>query len=343
VPDTEALAALSAVSSAQLGVFTRADAHEAGLSKEQLRRLVERGVAERVAPSVFRFVAATRSWNQQVLAAVLDGGPECLASHRTAAVLHGFDGFRPEVIEVLLPARIRHVRKNVLVHHTRSLTVADRAMVGAIPVTSRARTLIDLGAVAPAAAVEDAFDGAERERVVRRSEVESRYRTLRARGRNGIGAMTQVLDGRLAVERVPRSVLERRMLDLLRRAGLPVPEIRYRVRVLSGRVYELDFAYVDRDLGIELDGHGSHATRRERAADNVRANALGDVGWKLRRFTYEQVVHESASVAAGVRSALSAPRPTNRHQKYERGSPRRVTTSDVESRRGVGGAPVSRS
>ena len=65
------------------------------------------------------------------------------------------------------------------------------------------------------------------------------------------------------------------------------------------------FAYVSRRIAIEVDGHGSHATRRERAADNVRGNALVAAGWTLRRFTYEQVMHDAATVAATVRIALA--------------------------------------
>jgi hypothetical protein len=278
-----------------------------GISKDQLRRFVEKGVIDRVAPDVFRFAASTRSWRQEVLLAVLDGGPECLASHRTAAALHGLDGFAADVVEVLLPMNVYHRRMNAIVHHTRSLTSVDRSRVGAIPVTSRARTLIDLGAVVTAESVENAFDCAERDRRGIRAEVEARYGALRARGRNGIGAMTQILSERVATDRVPRSVLERAMLRLLHRAGLPRPIGCYRVELSGGDVYELDFAYVSRRLGLELDGHGSHATRRQRAADNVRANALGDGGWRLRRFTFEQVMHQPASVAAAVRAALEAP------------------------------------
>ena len=123
---------------------------------------------------------------------MLDGGAECFASHRTAAVLYGFDGFGPGVIEVLVPMRVLHLRKGVVVHHSRLLSAVDRARVGVIPVTSRVRTLIDLGAVVSAGRVEEAFDGAERDRLVRREQVEARYRALRAPGRDGIGAMTQV-------------------------------------------------------------------------------------------------------------------------------------------------------
>lgn len=300
------IARLSGVAGRQLGLFTREDALSAGLGRERLRRLVERGgVVERVAPSVFRFTASADTWRQRVLAAVLDGGPDCLASHRTAAVLHGFDGFRPDVIEVVLPVSIRHRRWNVIVHHSRALGASDRSLAGPIPVTSRARTLIDLGAVASAETVEEAFDGAERDRLVRRGEVERQYRALRARGRNGIGAMTQILDERVAPRQVPRSVLERRMMRLLSAAHIPQPTPGHRVRVSPGVTYELDFAYVPEHLALELDGHGSHATRRERADDNVRANALANHGWTLRRFTYEQVMHQPTAVAATVKAALS--------------------------------------
>lgn len=302
--DASPLARLSAVSAKQLGLFTRNDAREAGFGKERLRRLVERGVAERVAPSVFRFTASPRSWRQDVLAAVLDGGAECLASHRTAAMLHGFDGFQSEGVEILLPMKIRHRRTSVVVHHTRLLRSTDRTVVGVIPVTSRARTLIDLGSMVSADVVEEAFVGAERDRLVRRGEVERNYRVLRARGRNGIGAMTQILETRVAEKRVPRSVLERRMLRLLSRAGLPTPIGNYRVRLSQGLIYELDFAFVDCRLAVEVDGHGSHSTRRDRAADNLRAGNLADAGWALRRFTYEQVMFESSAVARIIRAAL---------------------------------------
>ena len=295
---------LSAIAAKQLGLATRADAGAAQLSDDQLRRLVRRGVLERVTPRVYRFSASARSWHQDVLAACLDGGPECVASHRTAAALHRFDGFEPGVIEVLVPMHVRHRRKSVIVHHTRKLPDGDRTRIGVIPVTSKARTLIDLGAVVPADSVEEAFDGAERDGVVRRATVERRYAALRAPGRNGIGAMTQVLRARVALERVPRSVLERRMRRLLAGAGLPQPVARYRARLADGTRYEIDFAYVDERIAIEVDGHGSHATRRQRAADNVRSNALSGLGWTFRRFTYEQVVYEPRSVAATIRASL---------------------------------------
>jgi very-short-patch-repair endonuclease len=303
------MARLSATAAKQFGLVTRTDAVRSGLTPGRLRRLVEHGVLERLAPGVFRIAGADHSWHQEVLAAVLDGGPECHASHRTAAVLHGFDGFAPDVVEVVVPMHVYHRRRSVVVHHTRDLPAVDRTRIGPIRVTSRARTLIDLGAVAPADRVEEALDGAERDGKVRRRQLEQRYFALRAPGRNGVGAMTQILSARADPGSLPHSVLERRMLRLLRRAGLAEPIVNLAVRLPDGTNYVLDFAYVECRLAIEVDGHGSHATRRQRAADNARMNALHNAGWSLRRFTYEQVTKDPEEVVAAVRAALSGHPP----------------------------------
>jgi predicted transcriptional regulator of viral defense system len=301
------LSMLSAKAAKQLSLFTRSQAQSSGLSNKQLRGLVGRGLVEAWAPDVFRFASTPMTWHQTVLAACLAGGPECVASHRTAAALHKLDGFKPGgPVDVLLPANRRLSRADVVVHRTRDLPPEDRTRVGSIPVTTVARTLIDLGAVVSAEMVEEAFDGAERDRRVQRSDVARRYTALRAPGRNGIAAMTHVLPERVPLQRVPWSVLERRFRRISNRAGVAPPLARFRVQLLDGSIVELDFAFVDLLLAIELDGHGAHATRRARRADNRRANALADLGWTLRRFTYEEVMYEPAAVVSAVRSAVAA-------------------------------------
>lgn len=95
------------------------------------------------------------------------------------------------------------------------------------------------------------------------------------------------------------------MLRLLERARLPRPKVGHRVRLSASTVYILDFAFTHERVGIEVDGHGTHATRRERAADNVRMNALENAGWSIRRFSYEEVTRDAPLVAATVRAALN--------------------------------------
>src|SRR5262245_37711214 len=182
-----ALAALSSFSRAQLGLFTRAQATAAKVSAATLRGLEKASLIERCSPQVFRVTSSARSWHQSVLVACLDGGANCVASHTTAAALHRLDGFPiGGVIEVLVPAKKRLRRSGVLVHRTHSLPDEDRTLIGSIPVTSLARTLLTLGASAEPDRVEEAYDSAERRDARTRWHVEDRYAALRASGRNGI-------------------------------------------------------------------------------------------------------------------------------------------------------------
>ena len=96
----------------------------------------------------------------------------------------------------------------------------------------------------------------------------------------------------------------RRFVRLLENAGVPVPELQYEVALPNGRKAFLDAAYPGVRLGWELDGHGAHATRKQRSADNGRASLLADVGWDLRRFTYEQVMYDGGAVVRSVRRAI---------------------------------------
>jgi len=296
--------ALLDLASRQYSVFTRAQAHALGFSDRMLQRRVGAGMFEQVATHVYRVRGTPDSWHHRLMAACLAGGPECVASHRAAAALHGFDGFRPEILEVTVPRHVRYrATRGIIVHQSKDLAAQDVTEIQGIPATTVARTLIDIGAVTYLDRVEEAFDGAERDQLASRALVVQRHREIRRQGRNGVGPMAVILERRPAV--VPHSPLERRFLRLLERSGLPLPVCQHPVRLRSGRVVYLDCAYVDLTLGYELDGHGSHATRAQRAADNRRASALADLGWDIRRFTYEQVMRDATNVVREVRATLA--------------------------------------
>jgi hypothetical protein len=94
----------------QLGVFTRWQAHRCGLNDKMLLTRVRNSMFERVARHVFRVRGAAGGWGQDLLIAVYSGGDHCVASHRAAAALHQFDGFRIGPIEVTVPRGMRYRR-----------------------------------------------------------------------------------------------------------------------------------------------------------------------------------------------------------------------------------------
>jgi hypothetical protein len=112
-----------------------------------------RGVYTVVPPSVL-------SVNGRYLAAVLACGPAAALSHRSAADLHGLRKTNRAPIDVTVPGRTARRHDGIDLHRSTTLTPADVTIVDAIPVTTVARTVLDLAAVVHRRAVERALDQA---------------------------------------------------------------------------------------------------------------------------------------------------------------------------------------
>lgn len=118
--------------------------------------------------------------------------------------------------------------------------------------------------------------------------------------------MRRVREERALGEAPSDSRLESRMAALLRRAGLPPAVFHYVVVTPAGLfLAEVDFAYPELELAIEVDGFGVHGTPRAMAKDFVRQNGLVPYGWHVLRFTWRQVVQQSEMVARSIAEALT--------------------------------------
>ena len=92
---------------------------------------------------------------------------------------------------------------------------------------------------------------------------------------------------------------------LFAEAGLPAPLTQFEVRRLDGRLLgRVDFAWLAQRLVVETDGYAFHADRRTYRADRRRTNVLVLDGWRVLRFSWEDVVHQPETVVAAVRAAL---------------------------------------
>ena len=73
----------------------------------------------------------------------------------------------------------------------------------------------------------------------------------------------------------------------------------------DGRVLgRVDFAWPEQRLVVETDGFAFHADRRSYREDRRRNNALVLAGWRVLRFSWEDVLHDPAHVVEVVRTAL---------------------------------------
>ena len=124
------------------------------------------------------------------------------------------------------------------------------------------------------------------------------WRSSAASGRAGVAALDALL-GQPERPRHEESWLESTFLRLLERAGLPLPRIQVSVVCgPGGKRYRLDGTYDEHDLVVEVDGHATHATRRQRQADAERDARLLAAGRRVVRFTYEDLVERPAYVVA---------------------------------------------
>lgn len=144
----------------------------------------------------------------------------------------------------------------MVVRRTGRLDPIDVSRRSRIPVTTPARTLLDLGAVAPAEAVKPALEDALMRRLVGFALLAGTLERLGGRGRRGAVVFRELVEERDPATAPTQSALEDELRRVLRRGGLPEPVRQYEV----GRV-RLDFAYPDRRLGIEADSRICHGAR----------------------------------------------------------------------------------
>ena len=301
---TTNLRRIAAVATGQLGSFSRAQAHEQGMTDDQLRRRVQSGFLHQVGPNAFRLPGATSGALGDLRAVLLDVGPPCWASGPTAAALHGFDGFRLQRPFHLTIPRERNVRRmNVVVHSSADLPTLDQETVEDIPVTSPTRTLIDLARIEPAARLAAALDSALRDGLASEDLVHRRIAALRTKGRYGIPKLLDVLDGR-EVTRGGHSWLEREFLRLVAEAGLPRPECQVVLTRANDRLVRVDCRFPGTPIIIELLGYRFHRTKQQMSRDAERLNALVLDGFTPFQFTYDQVVSQPRVVTATVDLAL---------------------------------------
>jgi hypothetical protein len=198
--------------------------------------------------------------------------------------------FSADFVEVTTPWLSGVRDPKVVVHSSIALPKSDVTVVAAIPVTSVARTLIDLAGLVvreelPAETVAIALDDAIRSRKASLKWLESRVKELRQSGRPGIVFMEELLAARRGVK-VPESVFETRALHLLASAGFPRPVCQYEVFDGDLFVARVDFAYPHIKLAIEADGFAFHSTPADLERDGARSNALQSLGWDLLHLTW---------------------------------------------------------
>jgi very-short-patch-repair endonuclease len=291
------------VAARQHALVTYAQARAAGLGDHGIVLRLRSGRWRRIRRGVFAIAGAPATWEQSVLAAVLEAGPGAVASHATAAAIWGLPGVDRERIEITTDrphwSRVRGVRS----HRTVAWLAAEHTLRHDIAVTTVARTIVDLSGRFGVAALGRITDHGLRHGYLLLDELRKCVGGLPSAPGRRPSRVHAVLRRRLKGYQPGESDLETRFARALVAGGLPEPIQQHRIRVANRR-YRLDLAYPDQRVAIEIDGWEPHRGRSAFDSDRVRANHLVASGWNLLRFTSAMTDEEAVAATTQLRAAL---------------------------------------
>ena len=288
--------AIARLADAQHGVVTSAQLSELGVPRgaveHRLRggrlRAVHRGVYTIVGPRLF-------TQHGRWMAGVLACGPGAVLSHLAAASLWGVR--RGTRVEVTQP-RGRKRRAGIRIHWA-DLPADERTVHHGIPVTTIARTLFDLSAVVQRHELRSAFRQAEQLHLT--DPVGIKALMERYPRKPGAPILKAVFEEARAGLKVVRSELEERFQAFLLEAGLAVPLTNVLIEGI-----EVDCAWPDHRVIVELDGRAFHQTSGAFEEDRARDRRLEAAGWRVVRITWRQLAETPAELAADLRCLISA-------------------------------------
>lgn len=268
----------------QHGVVARRQLLAAGLTHAKIGERVRGGQLLPLHRGVYavghRRLRREGTW----LAAVLAVGDRAVLSHRDAAGLHGLRPANHARVDVTTTAQPRSV-PGVQIHRTRVLDPQDCATVSGIPVTTVARTLVDLAGTIPRDHLAKAVKQAELLRTFDLTAVQAAMaRTIGRRG-PGHSALREEIEAWAELGAThTRSSLEDAFLKRVRDAGLPSPQTN---ALVEG--HEVDAVWRTQRIAVELDGWAYHRTRDAFQRDRTRDATLTAAGWRVVRFTHRDV------------------------------------------------------
>jgi hypothetical protein len=271
----------------QHGLVTRRNLLDLGFGPRSIEHRIKSGRLHGVTRGVYAVGWPGLTPKRRWMAAVLACGEGAALSHRSAACLWGIGSEHDALVDVSVRHRTRRRRPEILIHNRPSLPLRDITTVDGIPLTTPARTLVDLATQSPPVALERAVNEADKRDLIDPEAL--RAALVHFAGEPGVRALRTLLDRHTF--QLSDSDLEVFFRPIAAAAGLPPPLGKQWV---NG--FEVDFHWPDLDLVVETDGLRYHRTPAAQARDRLRDQAHVAAGSTVLRFTHHQVRFDPAHV-----------------------------------------------
>lgn len=228
-------------------------------------------------------------------AVAVSGG---VVSHDSAALLWGLEMVHQPALVVTVARNCS--RRTVSGCRIVRADLLETEVRGGLRVTTALRTVIDCARTLPLAEAVVIADSALRKGLVTVDELQSEAEKRHRRNAAEVRRVVQSVDPKSA------SVLESLLRVLLTENGLAPDKTQFPVFDEEGNLVAwVDFAYLLARLLVEADGFEFHRERADYRKDRRRANAFCRLGWRLLRFSWEDVRFDPAYVVAAVAFELN--------------------------------------
>ncbi len=275
---------VSQIAAKQGGAVTRTQALASGLSKDQITYRVRTRRWSRLADGAYRVLEMDGRLNlARAAVAVLPGA---VASHFSAAAIHGMDKVDTRMVSVLVHSQTTHNFPGVQVFRCHDLAVDHIVELNGLVTTTPARTVVDLAATLRPKRLGFVIDDAVAAQRTTLRQIEVVLDAVARRGKPGVRALRAVLDLRQGEDR-PASVLEKAGNRLLREDGIRGFVTEFPLPWSPRRRF--DVAFPDRCLAIEWDSRRWHTQAEAFERDRYRDREAVVHGWRVLRFTWDDV------------------------------------------------------
>lgn len=269
-----------------------------GVGRQTIARRIRTGHWQRPLPRIVVTHSGPLTADQRRRAALKYGGPAALLSHESAGIL--------------LDLRVSEDRTHITVPHGmpkasvafvavhQSAATLGRRLVNGLPCTNVSRTVVDIAC-----------------NMRRLNDVRALVADSVQRGLTTIAALERAVARaprhcpaqlRQAVEEVSvgaRSAGEAEFLQLIRSAGLPMPQLNAPIAV-DGRRFRVDALWSDCKVVVEIDGRAWHVQAGRWENDLQRQNLLHAAGYVIVRFPMRRLYEDPVGVIDELRAVLIA-------------------------------------
>lgn len=307
-------AAAAELATSQGGAISREQLLSLGVTKDAVKSWLRSGRLHCYFRGVYLLGHEAITPTGRLHAALLACGPGAVLSHRSAGDWWGILRTSRAPVDVTVRGRSKAGQDGIDLHLVRALDPLDVTEHEAVPITTIARTLLDLAEVVRPRQLKRAVEEADRQRLFDGAAVEDLL--ARSRGRHGLKPLRDLLTD-FIYDECSRSEFEALFVDVCKEFGLPVPPMN--VPLLG---YTVDALWPGTNLVVELDSRAFHLNARAFEEDRKRDADLLLAGYRVVRVTWRQLTREPAALARRLSRLLAGPQPAPPYPRF--GAPPRA-------------------